>query len=148
MLSLVHGVLIVFERFKGFKDGRDDLQDDPRSGRPPTSRNADTVANVREMVTRDRACALRMMADELTPIRRRLVKTSMKIYGRGRCVQSLSHRDSRTSRSSGDSHHANISSRIVKTIPVSRNVFKWVKLTLSRNKTIFYFLVFLFFYQS
>jgi hypothetical protein len=44
----------VLERFKRFKDGRKDLQDDPRSGRPSTSRNADTIANVREMVTRDR----------------------------------------------------------------------------------------------
>jgi hypothetical protein len=46
MLSLVHGVLIVFEWFKGFKDGREDLQDDPRSGSPSTSGNADTIANV------------------------------------------------------------------------------------------------------
>jgi hypothetical protein len=41
------------------------LQDDPRSGRPSTSRNADTIANVREMVTRDRRLILRMMLDEL-----------------------------------------------------------------------------------
>jgi transposase len=44
----------VFEWFKRFKDGREDLQDDPRCGRPLTSRNADTIANVRKMVTRDR----------------------------------------------------------------------------------------------
>jgi transposase len=43
----------IFEWFKRFKDGREDLQDDPRSGRPSTSRNADTIANVREMVTWD-----------------------------------------------------------------------------------------------
>jgi hypothetical protein len=41
----------VFEWFKRFKDGREDLQDDPRSRRPSASRNADTIANVREMVT-------------------------------------------------------------------------------------------------
>jgi transposase len=41
----------VFEWFKRFKDGHGDLQDDPRSGRPSTSRNTDTIANVREMVT-------------------------------------------------------------------------------------------------
>jgi hypothetical protein len=44
----------MFEWFKRFKYGREDLQDDPRSGRPSTSRNADTIANVSEMVTRDR----------------------------------------------------------------------------------------------
>jgi transposase len=43
----------VFEWFKLFKDRREDLQDDPRSGRPSTSRNADTMANICEIVTRD-----------------------------------------------------------------------------------------------
>jgi hypothetical protein len=51
--------------FKLFQDGRDNLQEDPRSGRPSTSRNSDTIANVREMVTRDLRWPLRMMADEL-----------------------------------------------------------------------------------
>jgi transposase len=55
----------IFGWFKRFKDGRDDLQDDPRSGSPSTSRNADTIANVREMVTRDLRLILRMMLDEL-----------------------------------------------------------------------------------
>jgi hypothetical protein len=41
----------VFECFKRFKDGHEDLQDDPRSGHPSTSQNADTVTNVREIVT-------------------------------------------------------------------------------------------------
>jgi transposase len=31
----------VFELFKRFKEEREDLQDDPRSGRPSTSRNED-----------------------------------------------------------------------------------------------------------
>jgi hypothetical protein len=43
----------VFEWFKRFKDGREDLQDDTRSGYSSTSGNADTITNVREMVTRD-----------------------------------------------------------------------------------------------
>jgi hypothetical protein len=42
---------MIFELFKLFKDGSEDVQDNPRSGLPPTSRNADTVANVPEMVT-------------------------------------------------------------------------------------------------
>jgi hypothetical protein len=46
-------------------NGREDLQDVPRNGRPSTSRNADPVANVREMVTRDRQWTVRMMAAEL-----------------------------------------------------------------------------------
>jgi transposase len=51
--------------FNRFKDGCEDFQDDPRSGRPSTSRNTDKIANVREMVTRDRQLTLRIMSDEL-----------------------------------------------------------------------------------
>jgi transposase len=55
----------VFEWFKRFKYGREDLQDDPRRGHPSTSRNADTIAHIFEMVTGDRRLTLRMMSDEL-----------------------------------------------------------------------------------
>jgi transposase len=41
----------VFDWFRRFKEGREDLQDDPRRGRASTSRNADTIANVPETVT-------------------------------------------------------------------------------------------------
>jgi transposase len=47
--ALSHGS--VFEWFKRFKDRREDLQGEPRTGRPSTSRNADIIANVRELVT-------------------------------------------------------------------------------------------------
>jgi hypothetical protein len=66
MQSIVHVFLMSFEWFKRFKGGREDLHDDPRSGRPSAPRNADTTANVREMVTRDRRWVHRMMADELS----------------------------------------------------------------------------------
>jgi hypothetical protein len=70
MLQIVYGdealsCSSVFEWFKLFKDGRDDLQDDARNERPSTSRNADTIANVHEMVTPDCRLTLRMMSDEL-----------------------------------------------------------------------------------
>jgi hypothetical protein len=41
----------ISEWFKRFKDGYEDLQDDPRSRCPSTARNADTIANVCEMAT-------------------------------------------------------------------------------------------------
>jgi transposase len=59
----------VFKWFKRFKDGRQDLQDNPRSVRPSTSRKADTITIVREMVTRDRRFTLRMMSDEVNIIK-------------------------------------------------------------------------------
>jgi hypothetical protein len=48
-----------YKSFKPFKSGRDDHQNDPSSGLLSTTRNADTIANVREMVTRDRRLTLR-----------------------------------------------------------------------------------------
>jgi hypothetical protein len=58
MLQIVYGdealsCSSVFEWFKLFKDGREDLQDDARSERPSASRNADTIADVHEVVTSD-----------------------------------------------------------------------------------------------
>jgi hypothetical protein len=41
----------VYKLFKQFKDGCEDLQGGSSSGRTSTSRNADTIANVCEMVT-------------------------------------------------------------------------------------------------
>jgi hypothetical protein len=55
----------LIECFKRFEEGREDLQDDPSSGSPSTSRNADTMANVLKMVILDRPLTLRMMSDEL-----------------------------------------------------------------------------------
>jgi hypothetical protein len=43
----------VSEWLKRFKDGREDHQNGPRCGRPSTFRNADTIANNHEVVTRD-----------------------------------------------------------------------------------------------
>jgi transposase len=55
----------VSEWLKRFKDRREDLQDDPRSARPSSSRNADTIANNSEIVTGDRLFTIQMMLDEL-----------------------------------------------------------------------------------
>jgi hypothetical protein len=69
MLRTAHGdealsCSSVLKWFKWYKEGHEALQDDQKSGHPSTSRNADTIANVREMVTRDRQWALKML-DEL-----------------------------------------------------------------------------------
>jgi hypothetical protein len=115
----------VFEWIKRFKDEREDLQGDPRSGRPSTSLNADIIADVREMLTRDRRWALRRMADELNINKEGFVKPAMNIYGRGRSAQSSFYIDLRMSRSSRDSHHAKASSRLVKTIPILLTAFSF-----------------------
>jgi hypothetical protein len=55
----------VFQWSERFKDGSEYLQDDLRNGLPSTSRNADTIAIVCQIVTRDRPLAIRTVSDEL-----------------------------------------------------------------------------------
>ncbi|GBO20961.1 Putative uncharacterized protein FLJ37770 [Araneus ventricosus] len=70
MLMKVYGVdavskKCVFELFKGFRDGEEDVKDEPRSGRPPTSTTPDNIERVRRMLANDRRLSLRLMAEEL-----------------------------------------------------------------------------------
>ncbi|GBN89060.1 Putative uncharacterized protein FLJ37770 [Araneus ventricosus] len=67
MLVKVYGVdavskKCVFEWFKRFRDGKEDVKDEPRSGRPPISTTPD---NIERMLPDDRRLSLRMIAEEL-----------------------------------------------------------------------------------
>jgi hypothetical protein len=55
----------VFEWHKRFKEGRDDVKDDERSGRPRTHRTDENVEKVRKLVCADRPLSLRMTARKL-----------------------------------------------------------------------------------
>ena len=55
----------IFEWHKRIREGREDVEDDPRSGRPTTSRTNENVERVREKVRSDRRLTVRMTADEL-----------------------------------------------------------------------------------
>jgi len=50
---------------KRFKDGREDVEDDPRSGRPATSRTEENVDLVHQKLHEDRHLTVRMIANEL-----------------------------------------------------------------------------------
>ena len=56
----------IFEWHKRFREGREDVKDDPKSGRPTTSRTNENVECVREKVCSDRRLIVRMIADELS----------------------------------------------------------------------------------
>ena len=56
----------IFEWHKRFREGREDVEDDPRSGKPTTSRTNENVERVREKVRSDRRLTVRMIADELS----------------------------------------------------------------------------------
>ena len=71
LLHQVYGELTMsrtrtFEWHKQFKEGREDCEDDPRSGRPLTSRSVENIDRVRQLVRADRRLTVRMIADDLS----------------------------------------------------------------------------------
>ena len=54
----------LFEWHKRFTSGREEVEDDPKSGRPSTTKTADNIGKVNELVRSDRRLTVRMMAEE------------------------------------------------------------------------------------
>ena len=55
---------MVFKWYKAFKEGRENVKDDPRSGRPISSTNDQNVEVVRAVMAKDRRLSVRMIAEE------------------------------------------------------------------------------------
>ena len=55
----------VYRWYARFQDGRKDVKDDARSGRPSTARTDENVESVRCLLTEDRCTSLQMIADHL-----------------------------------------------------------------------------------
>jgi hypothetical protein len=55
----------VFKWHRRFKEGREGVQDDPRSGQPQTQRTDENVDRVRTLVRSDRRLGVRVIAEEL-----------------------------------------------------------------------------------
>ncbi|XP_012919842.1 protein GVQW3 isoform X1 [Mustela nigripes] len=55
----------VFDWHKRFKEGREDVRDDARSGRPVTHRTDENIQKVKDLVCSNRRLTVRMMAEEL-----------------------------------------------------------------------------------
>ena len=51
----------VYKWIQRFREGREDLEDDPRAGRPTTSRNAEKIDAVQHLIDEDR----RIMISEI-----------------------------------------------------------------------------------
>jgi hypothetical protein len=70
----------VFEWHRRFKEGQEDVQDDPRSGQPKMQRTDVNVDRVRTLVRSDRRLGLRVIAEELNMNReavRQIVKEDL-----------------------------------------------------------------------
>jgi transposase len=70
----------VVEWHRQFKEGREDVQDDPRSGQPKTQRTDANVARVQTLVRSDRRLGVRVIAEELNMNRetvRQIVKEGL-----------------------------------------------------------------------
>jgi len=55
-----------YEWWKRFKEGRTSIDDDPRSGRPSTSKTNDNVAKVREVIRSNPRLTVREVAEEVS----------------------------------------------------------------------------------
>ena len=55
----------VFEWFARMKDGRTSVDDDPRSGRPSTSKTSENIAAVQDLILSDRRLTIREISEEL-----------------------------------------------------------------------------------
>lgn len=64
----------VFEWHKRFKSGREEVEDDPKSGRPSTTKTAENIDRVNQLVRSDRRLTVRMIAEELS-LNRESVRT-------------------------------------------------------------------------
>ena len=55
----------VYEWFKRFREEKKTTEDEPRSGRPSTSRTPEMIDKVRQMLVQGRRLTLRLIAEEL-----------------------------------------------------------------------------------
>jgi transposase len=55
----------IFRWYGRLREGREDVQDDPRSGRPSESPTNGNIENVRQLLLQSHHVSLRMLTDEL-----------------------------------------------------------------------------------
>ena len=94
MLVQVYGTEAVsrkcfYDCFKRVRDRKETTEDEPRSGRPSTSRTPDMIERVRQMLVQDRRVTLRLMTRNWALTSTRCTPSSAKISVSGRSVPGL-----------------------------------------------------------
>ena len=56
----------IFKWHKHFEKGREEVEDDPKTGRPSTTRTDKNIIRVKQLVRSDRRLTVRMISDELS----------------------------------------------------------------------------------
>jgi len=71
----------VFRWYGRFHDGREDTEDDPRSGRPTKCRNDNNVEKITQLLLQNHHLSLRILADEVNigkdTVRKIVMKTKI-----------------------------------------------------------------------
>ena len=88
----------VCECLKRFRKGKETTEDEPRFGRPSTSRTPEMIDKVRQMLTQNRRLTLRLIAEELGIKRTRRTPSSAVICVSGRSAHDLCRISSQTRR--------------------------------------------------
>jgi len=83
--------LNVFRWYERFRDGREDSEDDPRSGRPTECRNDNNVKKISQLLLQNRHLSLRMLADEVNIGKDTVRKIVLKICKNVGFVRALFH---------------------------------------------------------
>jgi hypothetical protein len=82
----------VFEWYARFRDGRENVEDNERSGRPAAVRTPGMVERVRQLISTDRRMTLRMMEMELHISRETIRKILMEDLGKRKiCPRFVPH---------------------------------------------------------
>jgi transposase len=83
----------VYTWFTRFKNGHEDLSDDPRAGRPETSNRVEVVEKVREIIGIDANCTTRMLAEELNTSKNTILRISTEDLGKRKvCARFVPHK--------------------------------------------------------
>ena len=82
----------VYRWYAGFRDGREDVKDDARSGHPSTARTDENVESVRRLLTDHRRTTLQMIADRLNIGKKTVRRIVTKDLGKRKiCVRFVPH---------------------------------------------------------